>query len=50
MIHSVKTMADAVDGKANIQSGDRDLEALIAMASVVHDEFESLMADFDQQT
>jgi hypothetical protein len=41
-------MAEAVDAKANIQSGDRDLEALIAMAAVVHDEFEQLMLDFDQ--
>lgn len=49
VLHAAKAMADRVDVKPNIQTGDRDLESLIAVISVVHDQFDDLMREVDRR-
>ena len=49
MMHSLKTMAAAVEAKPDLEVGDRDLETLIEMSAAVHDEFESVMREVNQR-
>ncbi len=45
VLHAAVLLAGLVDAKPDIGAADRDLESLIAVISVVSDEFDGLMRE-----